>query len=124
MNTSLGQLHHQATDWLRELDFYTEEINLLLIRLEEAEALTISAILKLQFTDFKKQFKSLLSEIEIMKHDIGVRERVVEELTNENLGEDKVISIPEDVIFKDMKELAQEFADTRFLFNFFLSKQV
>ena len=124
MKTSLGQLHHQATDWLRELDFYAEESNLLLIRLEEAESKTVLADLKLQFEDFKKQFKSLLSEIVVMKHDIGVREAVVEELTNDNLGEDKVISITDDVILKDMKELVQEFMDTRFLFNFFLSKQM
>ena len=124
MKKSLGQLHHQATDWLRELDFYAEESNLLLIRLEEAESKTVLADLKLQFEDFKKQFKSLLSEIEAMKHDIGVREEVVEELTKENLGEDEAVSIEDDVIFKDMKELSQEFADTRFLFNLFLSKQL
>ena len=123
MKTSLGQLHHQATDWLRELDFYSEEITLLMNRL--GDALSKNTVLELepQYDDFKKQFNSLLQAIAQLKHDVSIREGVVENMTQENLGEDEVISTEGDVILKQMKELSHEIADTRFLFNFFLSRK-
>lgn len=123
MKTSLGKLHHQATDWLRELDFYYEEINLLLKRLEDSLSKNESVELKKQFDDFRNEFKSLLKSINTMKHDVSVREGVIENMTEETLGDSNdEVETQEDVILKQMKELSHEIADARFLFNFFLSK--
>ena len=38
MKASINSLHHQTSDWLRELDFYKEELNILRKRLEEVAA--------------------------------------------------------------------------------------
>ena len=124
MKTTLNTLHHQATDWLRELDFYSNEINLLLTRLNEAEAKNTKPELKEQFEDFKNGFNSILKEIEGRKNDVSVREAAVEEMTKENLGQDEEVSLSNDIILKEVKELIHEIADSRFLFNFFLSKNV
>lgn len=124
MKTTLNTLHHQATDWLRELDFYSNEINLLLTRLNEAEAKNTKPELKEQFEDFKKGFNAILKEIEGRKNDVSVREAAVEEMTKENLGQDEEVSLSNDIILKEVKELIHEIADSRFLFNFFLSKNV
>jgi len=123
MKTTLSSIHHQAADWLRELDFYTDEISLVQHRLEEALAKNKSPKLVSQFEDFRAQFKSLLKQIDVMKHDVSVRDTVAENMLEEALGEDEEISLPEDVILKQMKDLVRDIADTRFLFNFFLSKQ-
>ena len=124
MKTTLNHLHHQATDWLRELDFYSNEINLLLARLNEAEVKNTKPELKEQFEDFKNGFNSILKEIEGRKNDVSVREAAVEEMTKENLGQDEEVSLSNDIILKEVKELIHEIADSRFLFNFFLSKNV
>lgn len=123
MKTTLSALHHQATDWLRELDFYKTEINLLLARLADAEAKNTNAELKEQFEDFKKGFNSILAEIEERKNDVSVREAAVEEVTKNNLGQDEEVSLADDVILTQVKELMHEIADSRFLFNFFLAKK-
>lgn len=38
MKASINSLHHQETDWLRELEFYKQEISVLTNRLEEVAA--------------------------------------------------------------------------------------
>lgn len=123
MKTTLNSLHHQAIDWQRELDFYKEEINLLLKRLNEAETKNTNPELKEQFDDFKNGFNSILKEIAERKNDVSVREAAVEEMTKNNLGEDEEVSLADDVILKQVKELMHEIADSRFLFNFFLAKK-
>ena len=111
MKTTLNTLHHQATDWLRELDFYSNEINLRRTRWNEAEAKNTKPELKEQFEDFKKGFKAILKEIEGRKNDVSVREAAVEEMTKENLGQDEEVSLSNDIILKEVQELIARTSD-------------
>lgn len=122
MDTTLNQLHHQDADWQRALDFYKEEINLLLPRLNEAQLHHLQPELFSQFELFEKQLKALLLNIADMKHNIAVRDKVVENMTEETMGGDDKISTPEDIIQREMNELVEEIANTRFFINLFLSR--
>ncbi len=122
MKTSLSALHHQAIDWQRELAFYTEEIGILSGRLKKIQELPFDEVITKQFKDFENQFASLTGQIEGLKKDVAVREGVIENMTEETMGGDDTVNTTEDVILKQMKDLAHEIADTRFFFNLFLSK--
>jgi DNA-binding protein YbaB len=122
MNTTLNAVHHQAIDWLRELDFYTDEITLLSGRLSTAALKNTRSDLKADFESFKKQFEELAKRIATMKSDVKVREGVVETLTVENKGEDKEVTLDNDIILKEMKALLQDIADARFMLNLFLAQ--
>ena len=122
MKTSLSALHHQAIDWQRELAFYTEEIGILSGRLKKIQELPFDEVITKQFNDFENQFASLTGQIEGLKKDVAVREGVIENMTEETMGGDDTVNTTEDVILKQMKDLAHEIVDTRFFFNLFLSK--
>lgn len=122
METTLNHLHHQDADWQRALDFYTEEINLLLPRLYQAQLHHLQPELMSQFDIFEKQLRALLRNIAEMKHNIAVRDKVVENMTEETMGGDDKISTPEDIIQREMNELVEEIANTRFFINLFLSR--
>lgn len=122
MNTTLNAVHHQAIDWLRELDFYTDEITLLSGRLSTAALKNTRSDLKADFESFKQQFEQLAKRITAMKNDVSVREGVVESLTVENKGIDKEVVMDNDIILKEMKTLLQDIADARFMLNLFLAQ--
>lgn len=122
MKTSLSALHHQAIDWQRELAFYTEELSILTNRLKTTLAKGHDAGITKQFGDFEKEFESLAADIEGLKKDVAVREGVIENMTEETMGGNDTINTTEDVILKQMKDLAHEIADVRFFFNLFLAK--
>lgn len=122
MNTTLNAVHHQAIDWLRELDFYTDEITLLSGRLSTAALKNTRSDLKQDFDMFKNMFGGLSKTIDSLKHDVHVRETVAEDMTMSNGGLDKEVSLDDDVILKEMKTLLHDIADTRYLFNLFLAK--
>lgn len=122
MNTTLNAVHHQAIDWLRELDFYTDEITLLSGRLSTAVLKNTRSDLKADFESFKQQFEQLAKRITAMKNDVNVREGVVESLTLENKGIDKEVVMDNDIILKEMKTLLQDIADARFMLNLFLAQ--
>ncbi|MBK7149337.1 MAG: hypothetical protein IPH78_11085 [Bacteroidetes bacterium] len=122
MDTTLHQLHHQDADWQRALDFYSEEINLLLPRLKAAQEQHATPEVASQFEDFSNQLHSLQRNISEMKHNIAVRDKVVENMTEERLGGDDAITTPEDVIQREMNDLVEEIANTRFFLNLFLSR--
>jgi FKBP-type peptidyl-prolyl cis-trans isomerase (trigger factor) len=75
-----------------------------------------------QFDIFEKQLRALLRNIAEMKHNIAVRDKVVENMTEETMGGDDKISTPEDIIQREMNELVEEIANTRFFINLFLSR--
>jgi|ERR1043165_684158 predicted nucleic acid-binding Zn-ribbon protein len=122
MKTSLSALHHQASDWLRELDFYANEIAILQHRLKEYASGTMTPEEAKQCDDFNKQFNNLELAISGLKHDVNVREAVIENLTKETGEKSDEINTPEDVILKQVTDLLREISDTRLFFNMFLAR--
>lgn len=123
MKASLNFLHHQATDWLRELDFYNDEIALLSKRLEDAVSKNTSSDVLAQAEHFQNKFIVLKKQVDDLKHNISIREQVVENITKEKPTHiNEKMELTDDVIFADMKHLVHQVADTRFEFNKYLSK--
>ena len=123
MKASLNTLHHQDSDWLRELDFYKEETSILTKRLEEIVSKNTAQDIRAGIEHLQNRFILLRERHDILAHNIRTREDAIEELAKE-----KPEHITEhtnkvnDKIHADIKEFAATFADTRFELNQFLAK--
>jgi hypothetical protein len=120
MEASLNTLHHQDTDWLRELAFYKVEIGILTKRLEEIISKNADEDVRAGVEHLQNRFILLRERLDTLKHNIRVRERLVDQLVMEKPGHinhhTKTVS---NHIQSDMKDFATSFADTRFELNEF-----
>lgn len=123
MKTSLNALHHQGNDWLRELEFYKDELALLTTRLEEVASKNTDKDVLAQIEHFQNKFVLLRQQVDELKHDINKRNSDVTELSK-----DKPTHVTENYVNANSKlqngmlGLVQSIASTRFEFNEFLSK--
>lgn len=123
MKATLHYLHHQDADWLRELEFYKTEIAILTGRLEEVAKKNNSTEVAALVEHFQNKFVILREQVDILHHDIGVREKGVAEITETRPEHiDERFTTVRDNTLNRMKDLAASFADTRFEFNQFLAK--
>lgn len=123
MKTSISTLHHQGTDWLRELEFYKEELGILSTRLEEVVSKNTDKEVLAQVEHFQNKFIMLREQLDILKHDVNQRNEEVTELAKtrpEHINER--IGTTSDKLLERVKDFARSIADTRFEFNSFLSK--
>ncbi|MDB5284751.1 MAG: hypothetical protein JWO06_3826 [Bacteroidota bacterium] len=122
MKASINSLHHQDQDWLRELEFYKAEISILTKRLEEVGSKNTVEKVTSQVEHFQNKFVVLSEQLDTLHHDIKERETGVEDIAKakpEHINEhfNKV----KDEVHARMKDIAADFADTRFEFNRFLA---
>jgi len=125
MKASINMLHHQDSDWLRELEFYKDELIILTKRLEEAASKNTSKDLLAMVEHFQNKFILLKEEIGVLHRDIHIRQHQVEHIALDKPEHiDEKFSTVRDAVFSRMKDLAHSVADTRFEFNRFLSKSL
>ena len=123
MKTSLNALHHQGNDWLRELEFYKDELALLTTRLEEVASKNTDKDVLAQVEHFQNKFVLLRQQVDELKHDVNKRNSDVTELSK-----DKPTHVTENYVNANsqlqngMLGFVQSVATTRFEFNEFLSK--
>lgn len=123
MKASLNTLHHQGNDWLRELEFYKEEIAILSGRLEEVISKNTHEPVTSQVEHFQNKFTVLRELVDTLKHDVTEREKKIEEIAKTRPEHiDEHFNTEKDSVFVRMKDIAANFADTRFQFNRFLAK--
>jgi hypothetical protein len=123
MKATLHYLHHQDSDWLRELDFYKTEIAILTTRLEEVIKNNTSGEIAAQVEHFQNKFLVLREQVDILHHDVGVREKGVTEIAETRPEHiDERFTTLRDTMLSRMKDLASGFADTRYELNSFLAK--
>lgn len=123
MKTSISTLHHQGTDWLRELEFYKEELGILITRLEEVVSKNTDKEVLAQVEHFQNKFIMLREQLDILKHDVNQRNEEVTELAKtrpEHIHER--FGTTSDKLLERVKDFARSIADIRFEFNSFLSK--
>ena len=123
MKASINSLHHQDIDWLRELDFYKGEIAILTKRLEEIIVANTHTEVTSQVEHFQNKFIVLREVIDTLGHDIKAREGAVEKASEKNpthVNEHTHAASSE--LFNRMKNLAADFATSRFELNQFLFK--
>ena len=113
MKTSLNALHHQENDWLRELDFYAIEVDLLEKRLKEAEPL-LEGNYKLKMGDFISKFQNIKQQCEDLKKENTERSerlaQIIKVLPNDI---EKVFTAEEDNMIARVENLTSIFRKTR-----------
>ena len=123
MKTTLTQLHHQAVDWERELNFYRDELKILKSRLEEVVTKNTHQEVLAQAEHFQNKFIILAEQMAVMQHDLNVRNDSITKLATEIPEHiDERISVIRGGMLAQFKGLANSIADTRFEFNEYLSK--
>lgn len=123
MKATLNALHHQSTDWNRELDFYIDELALLTNRVQEAISANNDATTTSKAAGFEKKFIEVRKNIDALRTDIKYREEKVEAVAKESPGHiDDPIRMNNDKIFERMVSLANNIATLRYEFNQFLIK--
>lgn len=123
MKTTLTFLHHQSTDWLRELEFYKQELNILKNRLGEVSVKNTAVEVTAQVEHFQNKFIMLDEQLDILRHDITQRLNEVDAIVKtkpEHIGEK--FNTGEDDVNERMQYEKKSIADTRLEFNKFLSK--
>lgn len=121
--TSINALHHQGNDWLRELEFYKEELAILTSRLEEVVSKNTNKEILANVEHFQNKFIMLREQLDILRHDVNQRNEKLTELakTRPDHIDERLTSIS-DKLLDRMKDFAHSIADTRFEFNIFLAK--
>ena len=123
MKASVNSLHHQDIDWLRELDFYKGEIAILTKRLEEVIVANTHTEVTSQVEHFQNKFIVLREVIDTLGHDIKGREAWVEKASEKHPNHiDEHSRTISTELFNRMKNLAADFANSRFELNQFLFK--
>jgi len=121
--TSVNSMHHQDIDWLRELDFYKGEIAILSKRLEEVIVANTHTEVTSQVEHFQNKFIVLRDVIDTLGHDIKGIESNIERLAAKNPGHiSEHTQTLNSEIYGRMKNLSNDFSDSRFELNKFLSK--
>lgn len=123
MKTSLNILHHQAGDWLRELDFYKEEITLLTRRLESVATANTGAEVLKQVEHFQNKFVLVRQQIDDLKQEVAKVDHHVNEVARQKPEHtnEKYIEMGSQLTDK-ITNLVKDIAGLRFQFNQFLSK--
>lgn len=122
MKASLNFLHHQGNDWLRELEFYKDELALLNNRLGNVTKSNTSQEVMAQVEHFQNKFILLREQLDILKHDVSEELKNIEELTKskpEHTNEKSVES--NDGMLERVKDFSSSISNTRFEFNKFLA---
>ena len=123
MKASINSLHHQDTDWLRELDFYKGEITILTKRLEEVVAANTHTSVTSQIEHFQNKFIVLKEVIDILGHDIKDREATIERAGEKSPSHTNEHAVnTNNSLYNRMKNLATDVAESRYELNKFLSK--
>ena len=123
MRTTLSILHNQASDWLRDLVFYTEELGILTERLEEVRMYNTGKEVNTQANYYENKLALLRGQTDVLVRDIMAREKKVGKAAEEMPDRiDETITLIDDQLFDRMALLAKGVAATRYEFNRFLSK--
>lgn len=123
MKVSLNYLHHQTTDWIREINFYKDELNVLSKRLAEVAGANTNAEVMAQVEHFQNKFIVYKEQLDLLLHRLHAAETAIQnhiksrpEHTHEKFLETT------DALQQNVKDYTTGFSDMRFEFNKFLSK--
>lgn len=123
MKTSINALHHQETDWLRELEFYNDELGILLKRLEEVVTKNSSAETLAQAEHFQTRFILLEQQYKALHKENSERSARVNQMAKamaENIEDE--FTGDQDNMNARMSDFVNSFQNNRLQFNRFLSK--
>lgn len=87
MNTatkSITELHTENSEWLKNLDFYNDEIRIMRERIEEIVSKNTGEDIRKQVEHFQNQLIIQKNHIDELRHDIGDHENFIVSQINAN----------------------------------------
>lgn len=123
MKSSINFLHLQATDWLRQLDFYKQDLAFLRKRLDEVASKNTGSEIGVSIEHFENKFRILSDNLDQSKHDISERKAKIDQMGVEmptHIHEKFVVE--NDKAEQDLNIVVSDFQNTRKEFNTFLAK--
>lgn len=123
MKVSLNYLHHQTNDWIREGNFFKDELKVLSKRLEEVARANTSADVLAQVEHFQNKFIVYKEQLDILLHNLHQSETDIQShiKTRPEHTHEKFMDT-NDTLQQNMKEYANGFSGLRLEFNKFLSQ--
>ncbi|MBK7148678.1 MAG: hypothetical protein IPH78_07580 [Bacteroidetes bacterium] len=123
MKSSLNALHHQCSDWMRELAFYKEELSLLNGRLGEIAKKNNTGEVLAEVEHFQNKFIVQNEQLDILKHDVNkCNEDVLAKAKEAPTHLDEKTHSVNEELHARMKDFTKYFADLRMEFNKFAGK--
>jgi hypothetical protein len=123
MKVSINSLHHQTSDWLRELEFYKVELGILRKRLEEVAAKNTATAIMAQVEHFQNRFILIQEQIDTLHHENGERFGRIDQLAKlRPTHSEEKFEAGKDKMNDQVNDISASFRATRYEFNNFLSK--
>lgn len=123
MKASLNSLYHQANDWLRELQFYSQELDIMDKRISEVANKNTGQDILAQVEHFQNSIIAMREEIDILKHKATHRNtEIIKQIELKPEHTSEHFAIKTDAILIGMEDLAHKISDTRYQLNHFLFK--
>lgn len=123
MKDTISHLHVMCKDWLRELDFYKNEIPFFKKRLDEVASKNTSKDIKVEVEHFENRFYIMNLHLDELLHDVKLKEEALIQNAIEQPKYINVKMIETDENLEDLMEFtATDFKDTKKEFYQFLSK--
>jgi hypothetical protein len=121
--TNANHLGTSQNDWLKELDFYQEELNILGGRLLEVAGKNNGAEASAGIEHFQNQFIVQQTNIAELRHRIHKNSHHAFEDVKEHAGRVETNLVTDnDAIGEDVKQFEKTFNELRKEFNLFLTK--
>lgn len=124
MKTNLYDQHSEHTEWLKNLNFYVDEMTIMQKRLEDISSKNSGLEVRKEIEHFQNQFIIQTKFIDDMKRNIKLDEKVIMANINSNPVASDHRKAEDHTKERDMmKSFESNFADIRKEFNLFLSKR-
>lgn len=121
MKATINTLHHQESDWLRELEFYNQETDLLNTRLNDVLPY-LEGDIKLRLKDFASNFTLLKENCRsLTKENTERYERINQMAKAVPAAIEDEFEAGKDAMHQRMEEFKKLFATTRLQFNALLA---
>lgn len=119
----LTELHTENADWLKRLDFYTDETRIMRERIEEIASKNTGADIRGQVEHFQNQFIIQKNHIDELRHDINDHENFIVSQVKENPVAVDHRRLQDHPVLRDrMNDFEKIFNELRTELNLFLAK--
>ncbi len=114
--------HQDHIQWIKDLEFYEEDLAFLTSQLEDVSSKNTGSDLKKKVEKFQNQFIIQQNEIDILKHNINKNEEILENKVIENPVAIEHRKMEDDLSLRDRVEtFARLFKEMKAEFNSFLA---
>ena len=121
--TYLYELHNIYKSWLNELALADDEITFFKVNLEKVLTANNKLEITSQVEQFQNQFITHLNELQILRHDIKVAEKNLEQnISNNPVAADHRKIAADQGLRERVQQFIKLFMDFKYNYNAFLSK--